>query len=558
MQPNPNHGYRGRVRSGCLTCRARKVKCDEARPVCNNCSRLERACNYKPRKEPSRAAPASAPQQTPWPYNPPVSPPLSSTPTATADGSGNAYVASVEATLRLDKALQGSGHGPLPPSPHDSDPINATPAALISRDIELTTTMDFLAAEGKLLQLSSSTFIEAVQCPGITPYDPVNWEIFKHTAVEIGHRCPAVALAINATSALHKALIYGLSQSRALALYESTKVACHELMAGADEPFDTICLVAFLVCVFELTHASVDLPFLKDPGAQFISRLRNSGSQASSHSDLLKRMVQWLKILYATTLRGGRDGLISRDVLTLLPDYNQALSAMQPVAAITDVASTVDHLFELLSAPLFDLYFKLQMLSGEIVHLTHYHRSRTTGQDQEEVVDLIRVIKRRLKELWENRCPTARQLPQQLRSQLTSPVADRVVLLIALCTAAYHAEIIEIDRVLGDPVTQWTDSRPSLDAIRDLIDGDWAAHGDDGKLESGFLRPLFLYAIESFDEEKTQWACRCLSEIQNPTYRSDFFSEFAKALASAQALKDRRVTSKYFCISYFGVPPPFL
>lgn len=43
-------GYRGRVRSGCLTCRSRKVRCDELRPICRNCTRLKRSCVYKPRK----------------------------------------------------------------------------------------------------------------------------------------------------------------------------------------------------------------------------------------------------------------------------------------------------------------------------------------------------------------------------------------------------------------------------------------------------------------------------------------------------------------------------
>ncbi|KAL4891270.1 hypothetical protein BDV59DRAFT_71770 [Aspergillus ambiguus] len=36
-----------RRRTGCLTCRARKVRCDEAKPVCANCTRLRLQCAYK-------------------------------------------------------------------------------------------------------------------------------------------------------------------------------------------------------------------------------------------------------------------------------------------------------------------------------------------------------------------------------------------------------------------------------------------------------------------------------------------------------------------------------
>ncbi|GLA26745.1 hypothetical protein AnigIFM63326_003913 [Aspergillus niger] len=36
-----------RRRTGCLTCRARKVRCDEAKPTCANCTRLRLQCTYK-------------------------------------------------------------------------------------------------------------------------------------------------------------------------------------------------------------------------------------------------------------------------------------------------------------------------------------------------------------------------------------------------------------------------------------------------------------------------------------------------------------------------------
>ncbi|KAJ5939057.1 hypothetical protein N7466_002191 [Penicillium verhagenii] len=37
-----------RRRTGCLTCRARKVRCDETKPSCSNCDRLRLRCIYKP------------------------------------------------------------------------------------------------------------------------------------------------------------------------------------------------------------------------------------------------------------------------------------------------------------------------------------------------------------------------------------------------------------------------------------------------------------------------------------------------------------------------------
>lgn len=40
-----------RSRTGCWTCRAKKVKCDEQRPTCKRCVRLKRLCDYAPRQK---------------------------------------------------------------------------------------------------------------------------------------------------------------------------------------------------------------------------------------------------------------------------------------------------------------------------------------------------------------------------------------------------------------------------------------------------------------------------------------------------------------------------
>ncbi|PLB49926.1 hypothetical protein P170DRAFT_508218 [Aspergillus steynii IBT 23096] len=51
MRPRQS-GRRLRVTTGCITCRSRRVKCDERRPVCRNCAKKGRPCNYrdKPRE----------------------------------------------------------------------------------------------------------------------------------------------------------------------------------------------------------------------------------------------------------------------------------------------------------------------------------------------------------------------------------------------------------------------------------------------------------------------------------------------------------------------------
>ncbi|KAH8891245.1 hypothetical protein GQ53DRAFT_720543 [Thozetella sp. PMI_491] len=578
------HGYRGRVRSGCLTCRSRKVKCDEERPVCNNCTRLQRQCVYKPKKSqlalirgtnndnaaldqppPDVVADrSSGPPEILEVYpSPPVEQPSGLGVLERSEASNTNQepfqhpdVSIIDVTRRLEKVLQDRKENSL--TPHAAHADRDSPATLISRDIELTTTMDLLAAHGKSFQHSSSFFLETVDCPGITAYDSVNWQLMKHHAVEVGRSCAAVSSSIDAVSALYKAQLYALPVSRAMSVYHSAKAAFQQVLGNDSHNFSDTLVSAFLLCLFELIYSGDISPVLKEPSEIFLERLSDWAQRHSTHSNLCIRLVAWFRILHRITLRGGGMGLIANNVCELLPSYSGAIPNLEvPASYHPDVSM---HLYQVLSAPVFDFYYRLQMLSGEIAHLTHYHRSRITGADQEEVVQTIAVIRSRLHELWDSRCVTQRQTPEDLSSQLAPKIASRIISLIGICDAAYHAEIVEIDRVLGDPVAKWTDSRESIQSIREIIDADWGRQGEAAgrKISPGYLRPLFLYAIESMDPEQNQWAVGRISQIQSPIYRSDFFAEFGKALSDAQVRKERRVTSKYFCIWYFGVPPPFM
>ncbi|KAL6892431.1 hypothetical protein HDV57DRAFT_181453 [Trichoderma longibrachiatum] len=47
IDPHPQKSRRSKT--GCYTCRIKKVKCDEARPRCERCVRLRRLCDYEPK-----------------------------------------------------------------------------------------------------------------------------------------------------------------------------------------------------------------------------------------------------------------------------------------------------------------------------------------------------------------------------------------------------------------------------------------------------------------------------------------------------------------------------
>ncbi|KAF5700530.1 hexose transporter [Fusarium mundagurra] len=91
--PNPSHESLPRLtqrsRGGCQTCRVKKVKCDETRPICRRCIRLELTCDYTrlPRKKYTRRV--IAPPAASSPANLIASADVASTPSTTSTARGN-------------------------------------------------------------------------------------------------------------------------------------------------------------------------------------------------------------------------------------------------------------------------------------------------------------------------------------------------------------------------------------------------------------------------------------------------------------------------------------
>jgi hypothetical protein len=453
---------------------------------------------------------------------------------------------------RFQNALQRQHDVSFTSSNIGSDP--GPPAALISRDIQLTTTMDILESRDASVQMWFSFFVDAVECPCITAIDDVIWQRMKHKIVELGTSETLVSSAVIAVAALYRALLHGLPLSKSLSLYHGLKVELEKSLHDGSQNFSAFLVTTFLICLFDFINYN-EIPFLKEPGETFIKRLEAWVQQKSPYPAFSSRLIAWLRILHVVTRRGGGTGLISDHVHSLLLSFEAGKLTFELVSSTISESSS--DLYAILSTPVVDFYFQLQMISGKIAELTHYRRSRATGADQEDVIEKTRHLKSQLSTLWNNRFPIQHQTPDDLRTQLAPKIADRIITLIGVCAAAYYGEFVEIDRVLGDPVLRSIDSEDAVSRIREIVDGDWNAFAG-GRLNSGYLRPLFLFAIECMDYDENQWAVESIKQIRNPFCRSDFFASFGKALSDAQLQKERRVTSKFFCIRYFGVPPPFL
>ncbi|KAK3365435.1 hypothetical protein B0H63DRAFT_388554 [Podospora didyma] len=114
-----------RTKTGCLTCRKRRIKCDEAHPTCNNCKKSKREClGYDPIfKQPQGPAAIQ-----PAPNNAQPSPPISLAPAPTLPSSTTPQP--YHHQQHQPQVVSGAYTPSLPPSITFDSPVSSTPQSV--------------------------------------------------------------------------------------------------------------------------------------------------------------------------------------------------------------------------------------------------------------------------------------------------------------------------------------------------------------------------------------------------------------------------------------------
>lgn len=537
---NLNPHYRGRVRSGCLTCRSCKVKCDEHRPKCKRCVRLKRGCVYpNPTSRQASATLCDAEEELSGQQHSSCNPSVSEQDLDMESRCG--------VLLRYSGSIQDTEPDPHPKSPSQtrlpspgglelSLPVmqelgqaeerlvtgSETLSQMISRDIHLCITIDWLSANESLHPLSFTYFLHEVDFHLVTPFDPVNWERMKSYAVKVATRHKPVATAISALELLFRAQHHALSNITAINRYEKAKTTFMATVAGAGNGMDFECI---LITVFILTLFSVLLfegedCILKQPHGPLLEKLEAwSLPRVETETPVVSRITAWLSIMHAAARRGGNRGIMSASVLELLSGADDEFPSLVPLEPDSryPIAS-----HESLCATVFDFYRALQRLSLKVANLSHYHRSRRTSADQDDVIKLMASIEAQLHALWQSRPEIMRCDLIAIRSRSPSSNLRPLARLVAVSATAYYAERIEIGRNLSQQQSATPEAQEAMRQIRHLVEDERNA-SERGQVSQGFLRPLFLYAIEATDSAHVQWAIGAMKEIKDPICRSDFF-----------------------------------
>ena len=424
---------------------------------------------------------------------------------------------------------------------------------MISRDIHLCTTIDWLAASESLQLLSFSYFLEEVDLHLLTPFDPFNWPRVKSYAVDLAKQHTSVAAAISAVQLLFKAQSHSLPAINAMAQYELAKKMFTATLQDRDGDFEIVIVNVFILVVFSSVLVEGTDCIMRQSDGPFVDSL-TLWSLSGQRTPILSRIIAWLKIIDAAARRGGNKGIMSEEVSGLLSKHGRDTPSLWPPNPDDHSPATAD---EFSSEAVFRFHLDLQAISLRIANLSHYHRSRRTSKDQEDVSMLMARAEAELYLLWQSRPSIMKRESGDIHAQFPPSSTSVLTRQIAVSKAAYYTELVEIGRNHSEQQTATPEGHEAMRRIRDLVDGERDALGEE-KLSAGFLRPLFLYGIECTQVEGAQWAVQRMREIRDPICRSDFFSSYTQSLAQAQRLKKRRVTTRWFCYQKYGVRPPIL
>lgn len=181
-----------RRRTGCLTCRARKVRCDEAKPSCANCDRLRLRCAYRPPISLGEwASPSRSVNHSPVPAHAgPLPTPTSTSAPAPAMSSASAAAAVAAATASqrspdlnfFNTVLRSDDRHRTIPAP--APPIRRLPADAESYPPELGGPFDMLGFMGGITSELEQKHLDLTSGLAAFPNSPTPQSLSGGAAVD--------------------------------------------------------------------------------------------------------------------------------------------------------------------------------------------------------------------------------------------------------------------------------------------------------------------------------------------------------------------------------------
>ncbi|KAH8654941.1 fungal-specific transcription factor domain-containing protein [Tricladium varicosporioides] len=580
------HRRAPRSKSGCLTCRRRKVRCNEQKPRCSHCERLNLECNWRPSPITSRPMRHTAPETSLREFESETNISSSSTShVAFLQNSGQAVVNGPfndtfnYASFMWDQDLQamqparwrdlGFPDMDVFASGDDMEDVASLNSSTFVLNGDSSNSQPFFSSQGNSIENQNTSvtlsiggevakerileqyFIQTVVPPIIAQVETqIKWSSMRQVLISMSTKSKMVHFAILAFSEL---LMGRNSQTRTPAYqkyYESAKAELPDQRVRRTMDAETflIQLEYILATLFFLSY--IDLLEGRIVNAHANLKEAYEVFQQADKAQLRmvsKRLVSWLRLLDGRAVSAGGEGLFLLENEDMLAHSSPASTDIVDEGNNEVEADIEDVLFDALYQPGFFFFQRTQSFMGRIAKIDPWHRSRGTVEDETEVMSIASKISRDLGTLWDTRPPL---MDYTLNGKLTSShisasLAFTITRTFRTYFANFNASRIHLHRVAYKHLPLSRETGQAISNIRNtariMSESGTTPGSEQQMLPVNMLWPLLMWGCEENDLETREWIIVQINNMQQVATNAKITAQVLTEVQKRQDATKQRV-----------------
>ncbi|KAH6665573.1 fungal-specific transcription factor domain-containing protein [Halenospora varia] len=581
------HRRAPRSKSGCLTCRRRKVRCNEQKPRCSHCERLNLECSWRPSPTPSRPirqAPAPETSQTEYELGANIGS-SSTSDVALLQNSGQAVVDGPfndtfnYASFMWDQDLQamqparwrdlGFPDMDVFANGDDLEDVASLNSSTFVPNGNSSSSQPFFSSQRNSYEnqdasvalgtseevakerLLEQYFIQTVVPPIIAQVETqIKWSSMRQVLISMSTKSRMVHYAILAFSEL---LMGRNSQTRAPGYqkyYESAKTELRDRRSERtmnDKTF-LVDLEYILATLFFLSYIDLLEGRIVDAHAN-LKEAYGVFQQADKTQLRMvsKRLISWLRLLDGRAVSAGGEGLFLLENEDMLAHSSPASTDVVDGGNNEIEADIEDVLFDALYQPGFFFFQRIQSFMGRIAKIDPWHRTRGTVEDETEVMSIASKISRDLGTLWNTRPPL---MDYALNGKLTSShisasLAFTITRTFRTYYANFNASRIHLHRVAYKHLPLSRETEQAISNIRNtariMSESGTTSGLEQQMLPVNMLWPLLMWGCEENDLETREWIIVQINNMQQVATNAKITAQVLTEVQKRQDATKQRV-----------------
>ncbi|KAK2767700.1 hypothetical protein FQN54_003858 [Arachnomyces sp. PD_36] len=387
-------------------------------------------------------------------------------------------------------------------------------------------------------------FLQAVVPPILEPIETgPRWALMRSLFASMATASSMVRCAIKAFSALQsKTADYRPFYEKThedLATFFDAAEAGPEKIEGQ---FQYMLAAMFLVTYIDLVIGQVNDAHVNLKKTYLVIQKVDKGKFSSTE----KRLISWVRLIDARAVSAGGEGLFlsdDGDDSVYYPNNGQPSPATNNEAGANYDAEIEEILFDVIYQPGIVFFQKVQSFMGRISKIDIWHRSRGTVKDETEVMSIAAGISDDLKSLYDQRPAlmdhaVAGRLSSKHLAESLVPVITRS---FRTYLANYYASFIHLHRVAYKHLPRTSEVDHALSMIKHLVK---LMSQSQEALPVNIIWPLLMLGSEEENIEDRQWILEIIRGLEhvatNASITSDVLEEVQRRQDQAKERTDIR------------------